>query len=298
MLEKTLYLWFNSYDYMPNEMRKRGINVTNLYANNSVYRRAFVKFKLPFQFLWYSRWKKHIGNYDTIIMGDLEANEALLRYIKRKKPSIRIIIWYWNTITDKGKKAELLKKMGCEVWSFDMKDCKSYNLNYNTQFYSRDLVTDNNVIRQDVFFIGMDKGRLDTILDIENKLKQLHLKTNFYIVKSRESKDVYMNKLKERINYNEVVKNILESKSILDLPKENQSGLTLRPLEALFFSKKLITTNKDIVKYDFYNKNNIFVIGIDPLNQLPDFLNTEYEEINQDIVLSYDINAWFNRFFC
>ena len=48
------------------------------------------------------------------------------------------------------------------------------------------------------------------------------------------------------------------SRSIIEIEDIDQNGLTLRSLESIFFGKKLITDNRDIVNYDFYKKENIY----------------------------------------
>ena len=78
--------------------------------------------------------------------------------------------------------------------------------------------------------------------------------------------------------------------------KEDIKGLTLRTLEALFFKKKLITNNRDIVNLQFYNANNIFVLGIDKLENLKIFMDKPYENIEQKVIDYYDFNEWLKRF--
>lgn len=55
-------------------------------------------------------------------------------------------------------------------------------------------------------------------------------------------------------------KKIMQSKNIIDCPKEGQTGLTIRTFEALGSSKKLITTSKSIRNYDFYKPENIYIV--------------------------------------
>lgn len=50
------------------------------------------------------------------------------------------------------------------------------------------------------------------------------------------------------ISYQENLDNIRKSKCIVDVVQKGQIGLTLRPLESLFFKKKLLTNNKCIKK--------------------------------------------------
>ena len=57
----------------------------------------------------------------------------------------------------------------------------------------------------------------------------------------------------------------------------------------------MITNNKNIVKYPFYNKNNIFIIGNDNIQELNDFLNTDFQENNDDILYKYSYNNWIEH---
>ena len=60
--------------------------------------------------------------------------------------------------------------------------------------------------------------------------------------------------------------------------------------------KKLITNNKDIINYDFYNSNNIFVLGEDNLDNIKEFIEKEYVEIDEKIINYYDFYEWLKRF--
>ena len=57
-----------------------------------------------------------------------------------------------------------------------------------------------------------------------------------------------------------VEKLILKSKIIVEIQRNDQIGLSFRIFEALGYRKKLVTTNTDVVNYDFYNPQNILVI--------------------------------------
>ena len=52
---------------------------------------------------------------------------------------------------------------------------------------------------------------------------------------------------------------MMESRIIIDVQMAKQNGLTIRTFEALGFNKKLVTTNKNILEYDFYDPQNIYV---------------------------------------
>lgn len=58
----------------------------------------------------------------------------------------------------------------------------------------------------------------------------------------------------------EVIKLIKDSYCILDTDRESQTGTTPRLIWALAMNKKVITTNKNIVNFWFYNPEQILVI--------------------------------------
>lgn len=68
--------------------------------------------------------------------------------------------------------------------------------------------------------------------------------------------------------------------------------MTFRVFEAIGLNKKLITTNKDIINYDFYNPNNIFIWD-ENIKEIPkDFLNKEYEKLPENIYRKYSLENW------
>ena len=134
--------------------------------------------------------------------------------------------------------------------------------------------------------MGRPKTRKKDIVDLEKKLKEEGIQTNFKIIENE----------KDYVSYDEYLKMIAESKCILDYNQEGQVGLSLRPMEALFLERKLITNNTDIKNYDFYNHDNVFILGEDNINEIKEFINKPYRKVNQDIINYYDFEQWLKRF--
>ena len=88
-----------------------------------------------------------------------------------------------------------------------------------------------------------------------------------------------------------------KSKVILDINHPNQYGLTMRTFECLGAKKKLITTNQNILEYDFYNPNNIMVINRN--NPVIDkiFFDSPYEELESGVYKKYSIENWLKTIF-
>ena len=94
--------------------------------------------------------------------------------------------------------------------------------------------------------------------------------------------------------YEDVIKDIQKYECILELNLKEQEGFTLRTLEALFYKRKLITNNKNIKKFDFYNKNDFYVLG-DEDRSLKDFMDTRFKEIDDSLLENYTYDHWLNQ---
>ena len=99
------------------------------------------------------------------------------------------------------------------------------------------------------------------------------------------------------MTYEEIINAIRETRAILDLNREDQTGLTLRPLEALFFKRKLVTNNAHIKSYKVYNPENVFVVSDNDFTGLEDFLKRPYVPAGneEEIFRRYTFSDWLGR---
>ena len=84
------------------------------------------------------------------------------------------------------------------------------------------------------------------------------------------------------------------SNAILDLSNIKQSGLSFRTIEALAAGKKIVTNNRNIIHYDFYRSEQIFIIESFSNINLKIFLNKKYNPINKTILEKYSLSDWVN----
>ena len=117
----------------------------------------------------------------------------------------------------------------------------------------------------------MYSDRLKAIQSIA-KLVPSHVQTFLYLYIQatwvyclcKIAKEEYRNTKRSDFSFNPINQDWLceiysRSSIILDKVYPNQQGLTMRTLESIGAGKKLITTNKSIQHYDFYNTNNIAI---------------------------------------
>ena len=78
----------------------------------------------------YGDWKKKLKDIDVVLLNSHFFSRPVIKYLNRKFPSIRIIVWYSNPVA-KDTPVDFFSKLTCELWSFDKDDCKKYKLNHN-----------------------------------------------------------------------------------------------------------------------------------------------------------------------
>ena len=295
---RTLFLWLNCNEFHAVNAAKSGVKISNVYRHTpkilKALRRLQIKLNIFSVYPWLDSWANNLDAYDTVIIHASKLTPPVVKFINRKNPYVKVIVWYWNPIA-KTEPISSFSSYKCEIWTFDEEDSRQYGINHNTQYYFKNIILKEHNPSNDVLFVGGDKARLSFLIKVQSELELLGLSTDFHIVGTPKiSNNSY--DYKKRIDYSEVLEKIKNSKAILDIVSDNQIGLTLRPLEALFFSKKLITNDKTIVNRDFYDPNNIFVLEYDDISNILDFINRPFERIESEILGRYDFEQWLTRF--
>ena len=233
---------------------------------------------------------------DKIIVFDTHATPQYLYWLCKRYPDKRILLWYWNPAGHE-RRFELFPKR-VEVWAYSPEDCARYGFRYNSQFYF-DCVADAENrknrefhTRPRVFFIGRDKGREQEIRSLQSQLERSGADTDIHFMRDRTRGNRRADPV---MPYREVLKMLRQSDVLLDYTLNEEGGLSLRPMEALFFGKKLITNQKSIRQYNFYRRENIYILGEDS-RSLRDFLKEPYAAPTQDIRDYYLLSNWLKRF--
>lgn len=221
---------------------------------------------LPFRKLWDNTLSLNSVDFNAedkysvifIITSIVKYNIPYLFHLK-KKYNIRYYLYMLDSVnTERGK--EVKRYIDTEglidkIYSFDNLDCKKFGFSYFVQPISKLRHIENKQPRYDLYFLGRTKRRENELLKMVDKYKKI-LNLNIKVVSDNQaekekllSSGVYS----DYIAYEENIKNILDSKVILEVVQENQSGNTLRYQEAILYNRKLLTNNKNIINMPFYN---------------------------------------------
>ena len=238
------------------------------------------------------------GDDDKIIVFDTYASSRLISWLSDTWPDKRVIHWYWNPVYYSGLKIQIPKRV--EMWSFSKTDCAKYGMRYNTQFFfdcyakeagecgSRGIPRNPRAL-----FIGRDKGRMPVLEDLKATLEGAGVEVDLRITKTVDTRmNFYVEKL---LPYRKVIDLVKNADILLDYSRVPDAGLSLRPMEALFFGKKLITNNLEILDSDFYNPANIYVLDRDK-RTIKEFVDCPVEPVDPLIRDNYLLSNWLKRF--
>lgn len=81
---------------------------------------------------------------------------------------------------------------------------------------------------------------------------------------------------------------------VIDICHPNQSGLTMRSIEALGQGKKLITNNKTVRRYEFFQPENCYVVDREVGADFAEFLNNKKRPTPEQLIAKYHIDSWLD----
>lgn len=217
-----------------------------------------------------------VGSYDRVIyMGGMSfcftpAQFAMIRNASHA----RFMAYLWDSFENCQRFAECAGLFD-EVLSFEPTDCERCGLRFRPLFYddryARIPVEPEGGFEYDACFVGSvhQPGKYEAVLGICKGLEDMGMRVfkHFYM----PSRSVELLRRATRASYRggsfttealsmeEVASVYGKSRAVIDSPQSGQLGLTMRTLEVLGSGRKLITNNRDVANYDFYDPVNVFV---------------------------------------
>lgn len=233
----------------------------------------------------------------TLVIDPAHFNHTILKEIRKK--SKKLIAYNYDSMVQLPLLSDKIAYFD-EIYSFDKNDCEKYQFKFITNFIY--IPKENIQPRFDlkVFTIqSKSQDRMHTINKIANELDRLSIKNYEFHIYGKPSNNANKNIIffNERISFDFFKNKMKNAEILLDLVRKGQNGLSFRIFEAMALQKKLITTNKNITQYDFYNPNNILVIDTDNISIPASFLNSKYEPLNEQIYQKYTLENWIQTVF-
>lgn len=259
---------------------------------------------LPCRSIFWGEWKRRVKTAKRVIIFDYGYLPDMERYIHRVNPDCQVFLFFWNRVNRYNRKHLDFPDHNA-IFSTDPEDCKRYGLRYNHIFYPREFYTPYIPLSGEnkLFFLGMDKGRAPYIHSLKQILEDSGISCDIRIIASSADSD-YRKRFQtvltdKRLSYHQYLTHLGHCNLLLDINQAGQSALTMRVMEAIYLSKKLITNNQDITSYDFYDPNNIFLLpeeGFPSVKELQCFLQKPFNPYPSHILDHYSFEHWAAQF--
>ncbi|MBB4807781.1 hypothetical protein HNP38_003097 [Chryseobacterium defluvii] len=287
--------------------------------SNSNFSKGIIRFNKKLYQLqihtYYKRILKEIQHrkYDYFLLIKGEAIPVFfLEEIKRNNPRMEMIHYNFDPLTEYPGLVANLKYFD-KKFTFERSDAHTYHLHFRPLFYLEEYKDRGEVtsFEYDMVFIG--SAHTDRYV-VGEKVKavadQLHLKCFFYYyamgraafrLKKLIDKNLKQFDLRKvsfkKLSHQEIIAYYGKSKSVLDINKPFQEGLTIRTFEVLAAGRKLVTTNADIKNYPFYNPDNILIIDRENVSLKPDFFTTEFTKPDEKTLYMMSLDSFIECLF-
>lgn len=249
-------------------------------------------------------------DYDYILIVKCDMTPiSILEKLRMYYPHAKLCLYLWDSVDNIPGVLEKFQYFDT-LHSFDPDDCNKYpQLKFRPLFFGdqfRKELNDNKQYRYDISFLGtVHSDRFAVIKQVRRIAKRLGLKCYWFLY--LQSKFIFkfykaikpeFRNVSERVfSYDKMSADAIasvvnDSRIILDIQHPKQTGLTMRTIEMIGMNKKLITTNKSIKNYDFYNANNIAIIDRNNVRIPTSFLKTAYCPLEKDIYENYSLKNW------
>lgn len=231
-----------------------------------------VKRRLPFKRIWYHCIlnKINIDKNDENYLIIYDRNRLLLdldffKYVRRKKPGIKIIYLFSNIVKFTGAKEwnilEYLNVYFDKIFAFDKTDAEKYGFSYFPLIYTKSVPMNNIKPCYDLFYIGKAKDRYKQLIEVFEKAQSEGLRCDFHIVGVPKEEQMYGDIIHydHPLSYREVLDRMNNARCIVDMIQGQSTAFTIKTCEAIIYDKKLITSNENVKNESFYSKNMMLV---------------------------------------
>jgi hypothetical protein len=265
------------------------------FGNPRVYYTIEHLFRFLVKYIW-KRYNKSVlklvkskGIKKAFIIRGKHLSESLISTLVNEF-GIEIVCYQWDSVKN-NPNSLMLANYSTRIYTFDMEDSKNTPVFlYLPLFYSwRDDYCLRRTDQYDIFYLASYTTlRHDILKELRNVANnngltlwyKLYLPFILYLrmlVKGHPVplKDVSFFKL-SRKKYYYLLSN---SKLSVDAPSPSQTGASMRTIETLSLKKKLITTNRNVMKEEFFSSDNIYFWPQD-INRISAIVNSEFDEFS------------------
>lgn len=243
-----------------------------------------------------------------VIKGEALSVEMIGR-MRDMFPKARLTLYFWDSYRNMPKGSERKVDLFDRAFSFDPDDVRADpRLTYRPLFYIEKYADVDDVEQDiDLLFIGTAHSDRVTVLDRIARAvpagydfrKILYVRSHLLHRLQTVASGPYRRTDARDFVFTPIPKIDVQAligraRVVVDIERDVQTGYTMRTIEMLGASRKLLTTNPSIVKADFYDARNQCCIDREAPSIDPAFLDVPWHPQDAALLKHYSLSGWLD----
>lgn len=232
-----------------------------------------------------------------------------LQQLRAALHGVRIILYLWDSSANRHLDQSMIDAADA-AFSFDLNDSRTYeNLTYHPLFHSHDRLRPEDspkpTAKFDFWFVGTARLRRIRLLSRISRLMTSKGGRCFFHLSAPSMVQLVFFRLcaalfgfkgvisRRGVSNALYLKTLSDAGCVIDVEQQNQHGLTMRTMEAVFAGRPLATSNRSIIETDLYQHFPISVFSESDLDiSIPRPRRTPESEV---LFHRYHVNAWLEK---
>lgn len=243
-----------------------------------------------------------------VIKGEALSVEMIAK-MRDMFPKARLTLYFWDSYSNMPKGSEKKVDLFDRAFSFDLENTRTdARLTYRPLFFIEEYADVGN-IKQDIdllFFGTAHSDRVTVLNRIASAMpsgydfrKILYVRSGLLHRIQKITSSTYRRTDESDFIFTplpkiEVQQLVGRAKVVLDIERDVQTGFTMRTIEMLGASRKLLTTNPSIMKADFYDPQNQHHVDRENPVIDPAFLDAPWRPQDPALLRHYSLSGWLD----
>lgn len=232
--------------------------------------------------------------------------EKVIGLLKERFRNARFTIYQWDSVAtfpDQCRLAAFFER----VFTFDPVDADHYNWKYRPLFFNPAMVRREESRYDMSFLCSMHTKRLQILSQAAEIAARLNKRIYSYIyvpplqyIRNLLTRNPLYNGNRKAMHFMPLSKKDTmtvyhQTACLIDYTFPDQKGLSMRTIEALGHRCKLATNNKEVLKTDFYDPDNILIYEPEHMEIPENWLQTPYKNVADGIYERYTIKGFIRE---
>jgi hypothetical protein len=247
---------------------------------------------------------------DVLVIKGEALSLGMIMRMRAMLPRARFTLYFWDSFLNMPKGSVDKIALFDRAFSFDPVDVAADpRLVYRPLFFIEEFAQTSDVVRDiDLLFVGT--AHSDRVSVLQRVAKSLPPEFNFRKVLyarspllhriQRLTSPAYRSIPESDFIFSPMAKAAVgdlvnRSKVVIDIERSVQKGYTMRTIEMLGASRKVITTNASILKADFYHPDNQHVVDRLSPRIDPAFIDKPWVQQDAALLHHYSLSGWVDE---